>query len=328
MDAAPRDPLSDVLRSIRLAGATLFVVDGAATFAAEAPPARAIAERIMPGVEHVAAYHAVVRGACFCGVVGEAPVRVEAGDVVVFPHGDPHVFSSAPGMRDPVDPRSYVPPAGTPLPFHVRRGEGPPEVQLVCGFLGCDVRPFNPLLASLPRLLKASDRGDRPGGALRTFMEVALEEATGQRPGAESVLARLSELMFVEVLRRHLEALAPDRTGWLAGLRDEHVGRALALLHATPGRAWSLPSLSSAVGLSRSSLADRFTHLVGEPPMQYLARWRMQVAAGRLSSTSDGLAAIAGDVGYGSEAAFNRAFKKLVGVPPATWRRRARAAAP
>jgi transcriptional regulator GlxA family with amidase domain len=201
-------------------------------------------------------------------------------------------------------------------------------VQLVCGFLGCDVRPFNPLLANLPRLLRASDRGDGPGGTLRTFMEAALDEATRHRPGAESVLARLSELMFVEVVRRHLEALPRGGTGWLAGLRDEHVGRALALLHASPGRSWSLPALAREVGVSRSVLADRFAQLVGEPPMQYLARWRMQVASGRLTATTDGLAAIAGDVGYGSEAAFNRAFKKAVGVPPATWRRRARAAPP
>jgi AraC-like DNA-binding protein len=165
-------------------------------------------------------------------------------------------------------------------------------------------------------------RGCSPGGWLSSFMGVAEAEARSPRPGGEGVLARLSELMFVEIIRRHLETLPPERTGWLAGLRDPHVGKALAALHARPGHPWTLDALGHEAGLSRSALAERFAALVGEPPIQYLARWRMQVAAGLLASTHDGIAAIGARVGYASEAAFNRAFKKLVGVPPATWRRR------
>jgi AraC-like DNA-binding protein len=153
-------------------------------------------------------------------------------------------------------------------------------------------------------------------------MEVAEVEARSPRPGSEGVLGRLSELMFVEMIRRHLEALPPDRTGWLAGLRDPHVGKALAALHDRPGHPWTLDEVGHQAGLSRSALAERFADLVGEPPFQYLARWRMQVAAGLLATTHDGVAAIGARVGYASEAAFSRAFKKLVGVPPATWRRR------
>jgi AraC-like DNA-binding protein len=149
-------------------------------------------------------------------------------------------------------------------------------------------------------------------------------EARGARPGGEAIMARLSELMFVEILRRHLETLPHGRTGWLAGLRDPHVGRALAALHARPGHPWTLEAIGREAGLSRSSLAERFAALVGEPPIQYLARWRMQVAADLLATTQDGIAAIGARVGYASEAAFNRAFRKLVGVPPATWRRRRR----
>lgn len=316
------DPLTDVLTSVRLTGAVFFSVEGTAPWVAEGPPASAISGRVLPGVEHVLEFHAVTRGHCLGGILDQEPVRLEAGDVICFPHGDPHVLSSARGLRaPPADLSVYERRPGTPLPFPLKLGSGAPEVHLVCGFLGCDARPFNPLLASLPRVLRASDR-DAPGGWLSRFMEVAEAEARTPRPGAEAVLARLSELMFVEVIRRHVETLLPDRTGWLAGLRDPHVGRALAALHARPGLAWTIDALGHEAGLSRSALAERFTALVGEPPIQYLGRWRMQVAAGLLASTHDGIASIAARVGYASEAAFNRAFKKLVGVPPASWRRR------
>jgi AraC-like DNA-binding protein len=317
------DPLTDVLASVRLTGAVFFAVEGTAPWVAEAPPASAISGRVMPEVDHVLAFHAVTRGQCLGGILGEEPVRLEAGDLVCFPHGDPHVMASAPGLRAPPNDLSiYDRAAAARLPFSLKLGDGPAEVHLVCGFLGCDARPFNPLLASLPRVLRASDRDGSPGGWLSRFMEVAEAEARSPRPGGEGVLARLSELMFVEVIRRHLETLPPDRTGWLAGLRDPHVGKALAVLHAHPGHPWTLDALAREAGLSRSALAERFAALVGEPPMQYLARWRMQVAAGLLATTHDGVKAIGARVGYASEAAFNRAFKKGVGVPPATWRRR------
>ncbi len=233
------------------------------------------------------------------------------------------MLSSARGLRAPPDDLSlYERHPGARLPFPVKLGGGPAEVHLVCGFLGCDARPFNPLLAALPRVLRASDRDGGRGGWLSRFMEVAEAESRTPRPGAEAVLARLSELMFVEIVRRHLESLPPDRTGWLAGLRDPHVGKALAALHARPGHPWTIDALGREAGLSRSALAERFTALVGEPPIQYLGRWRMQVAAGLLAATHDGIAAIGGRVGYASEAAFSRAFKKAVGVPPASWRRR------
>jgi AraC-like DNA-binding protein len=310
-----------VLTSVRLQGAVFFSVESAAPWAAEGPPGSTVGGRVLPGADHVLEFHAITRGHCLAAILGEEPIRLEAGDVVCFPHGDPHVLSSAPGMRAPPDLSAYERHPGAPLPFPVKLGDGPADVHLVCGFLGFDARPFNPLLAALPRLLRASDR-DAPGGWLSRFMEVAEAETRTPRPGAEAVLARLSELMFVEVIRRYVETLLPDRTGWLAGLRDPHVGKALAALHARPEHAWTIDELGRHVGLSRSALAERFTALVGEPPIQYLGRWRMQVAAGLLASTHDGIASIAARVGYASEAAFNRAFKKTVGVPPASWRRR------
>jgi AraC-like DNA-binding protein len=323
------DPLSDVLASVRLTGAVWFSIECAGAWAAEAPPASAVAARIMPGVDHVLEFHAVTRGRCVAGLVGEPPDALEAGDFICFPHGDPHVLASAPGLRaGPADLSVFDRTAGAERPVRLRYGDGgEPEARIVCGFLGCDARPFNPLLATLPRVLRASDRG--PAGSwLSRFVEAAEAEARQPRPGGDGVLARLSEIMFVEVVRRHLEGLPADRAGWLAGLRHPQVGRALAALHARPGHDWTLEALGREAGLSRSALAERFAALVGEPPMQYLARWRMQVAAGLLASSHEGVAAIGARVGYRSEAAFNRAFHKLVGVPPATWRRGRRAPAP
>jgi AraC-like DNA-binding protein len=315
------DPLSDVLHSVRLSGAVFFHIDGSAPWVAEAPRASALAGIFMPGAQHVIEFHVVTRGACWGGVVGEPPLRLGAGEVIAFPQGDAHVLSSEPGMRAPPDLALYAqvvkaaPPVRVPL-----GGGGSDRAEILCGFLGCDARPFNPLLATLPRVLHA--RVDEAGeGPLRTFIDAAVREARARRPGSESVLARLSELMFVEVVRRHLEVLPAADTGWLAGLRDEFVGRALALIHARPSHPWTLDELARRSALSRSALAERFTHLVGQPPMQYLARWRMQIAAGFLARGPATVAQAAAEVGYESEAAFSRAFKKLVGVPPAAWRR-------
>jgi AraC-like DNA-binding protein len=198
-------------------------------------------------------------------------------------------------------------------------GGGAERTHLVCGFLGCDVRPFNPLISTLPRLLHVRDRDGAARGWLSHFVQVALAESRDKRAGGESVLARLSELMFVQAIRRHLEAMPNEQTGWLAGLRDPYVGRALAVLHERPTHDWSLDELARESALSRSALADRFGRLVGKPPMMYLAQWRMQIAAGLLARGGK-VSAVAIEVGYDSEAAFNRAFKRFVGVPPATWR--------
>jgi AraC-like DNA-binding protein len=316
------DPLADVLLSVRLSGSVFFRVECGAPWVAEAPPASAIAGRVMPGVDHVIEFHAVTRGTCVGGIVGGPPVRLEAGDVICFPQGDPHVLASAPGLRAPPDGAVLEGiERGAPRPFRLRYGDGPAEVELTCGFLGCDARPFNPLLAALPRVLRARDGEGPRRGWLSRFLEAAEAEARSPGPAGASVLSRLSELMFVELVRRHLEELPRDRSGWLAALADPHVGRALAALHEAPGAPWTLDRIARAAALARSSLAERFTALLGEPPMQYLTRWRMQVAAHLLATTHEGVAAVAARVGYASETAFNRAFKRSVGVPPATWRR-------
>jgi AraC-like DNA-binding protein len=318
------DTLSELLRAVRLTGAVFFDVRASSPWVEETQPGPNIASRVLPGVEHVISYHAVTHGTCFAGVVDAPPVRLETGDVIVFPHGDPHVLASAPGLRargpNPAD--HYARRAAEHLPRTVNTGGGGPDrTHLVCGFLGCDVRPFNPLIAALPRYIVARDRPGDEQAWLAPLVRLALSESTARRSGSEVVLARLSELLFVEVVRRYLDSLPEGQTGWLAGLRDPCVGRALSLLHGQPARAWSLAALAHGAGLSRSALAERFTDLVGVPPMQYLLRWRLQLAAGLLAEGGK-VSAVALEVGYDSEAAFSRAFKRIVGQPPASWRDR------
>jgi AraC-like DNA-binding protein len=276
----------------------------------------------MPGAQRVIEYHVVARGACWGHMVGAEPVRLREGDLIVFPQGDPHVLSSAPGMRAAPDLAMYARDS-TPLPLVYELGGGGERTRVVCGFLGCDDRPYNPLLASLPAVIHLPADGPDARGWLGSLMHIAVGESGRARAGGENVLARVSELMFVEVVRRHLESLPPAETGWLAGLRDAVVGQALAAMHGAPAEAWTVEGLARLVGLSRSVFAERFTEIVGQPPMQYLALWRMQIAS-RLLAEGGHVAEVAGKVGYDSEAAFSRAFKKLVGEAPATWRRAAR----
>jgi AraC-like DNA-binding protein len=320
------DALSEVLRAVRLRGAVFFDVQAKNPWVAEAPPAALVGPYIMPGVEHVIEYHVVTAGRCYGGMVGDQPLLLEAGDILVFPQGDAHVMSSAPGMRGlQQTAHETLGPGSLPISMSVGDG-GDISAQLICGFLGCDARPFNPLLEHLPRVLHVPARstGD---GVLTQFVQLALSEAGALTAGSQCMLARLSELMFIEAVRRYLADLPEQGTGWLAGLRDPCIGRVLGILHQAPTRAWTLEALAREVATSRSVLAERFAQLVGIPPMQYLAQWRIQLAATLLTSGSDSLAEIAEQVGYGSEAALSRAFKRQVGVAPALWRKGQRAPA-
>ena len=234
------DTLSDVLRAERLTGAVYFAVDAAAPWVAESPPGHEIGPHLMPGVEHVIEYHVLTAGSCWGGIVDDTPVRLETGDVIVFPQGDAHVMSSAPGMRGPAAHEAFARARVSRLPISVKIGEGSSErTEVICGFLGCDARPFNPLLATLPRVLHVPRRSAQDG-VLEQLVKLALSESLAQRAGGDVVLARLSELMFVEVVRRHIASLPPGNVGWLAGLRDENIGRVLGKLHGLdPFRALS-----------------------------------------------------------------------------------------
>ncbi|HET9950484.1 MAG TPA: AraC family transcriptional regulator [Candidatus Eisenbacteria bacterium] len=333
------DTLSDLLRAVRLRGAVFYYIEGAPPWVAEAPPACDIIPGIMPGVEHMIEFHGIVKGSCWAAMVGESPVRLEAGDVILFPQGDAHVMSSAPGMRAPsVDKDLFFSPRPPQLPYALSMSEttftttrldggGREEATVVCGFLGLDARPFNPLLAALPRVLRIPGSTLGEDSWVTTFMRAVVAESNARRPGGEAVLERMSEMLFVEVLRRYVDSLPEEQTGWLAGMRDPAVGRALSLIHEKPGEAWTLERLGEEAGLSRSSLHERFVHFIGQPPMQYLTQWRMQIASGLLRDTNATLVEVALDVGYESEAAFSRAFKRVAGVAPGAWRKGKRSGA-
>jgi AraC-like DNA-binding protein len=204
----------------------------------------------------------------------------------------------------------------------VQLGGDGARTRLVCGFLGCDGIEGNPVISNLPPVIHFNLHGAGAAEWIRSTFHYAANEVSAGRPGSETVLAKVSELLFVEAVRRYVDGLPSEQTGWLAGLRDPHVARALALFHGNIACAWTVDELGREVGLSRSALADRFARLVGQAPMQYLANWRMQVAAYDLRNTTLSLAGVADRIGYESEAAFSRAFKKAFGLAPATWRRR------
>ena len=318
--SATADVLSDVLRAVRLTGAVFFDFELSSPWVAEAPPSSDIAASVMPGAQRVIEYHLIARGGCWAQMTGGEPVFLREGDLILFPQGDPHVLSSAPGMRATPD-LSMFRRGTTPLPLvYEMGGGGEDRARVVCCFLGLDERPYNPLLTALPRVIHLSARG--PSGTvgwLGTLVNIAVTESGAGRPGGENVLARLSELMFVEMIRLHLEALPPAGKGWLAGLRDPVVGQALGAMHAQPAADWTVEGLARQTGVSRSVFAERFTEMLGQPPMQYLALWRSQLAS-RLLADGGQVAEVAAAVGYESEAAFSRAFKKLVGRAPAAWR--------
>jgi len=320
------DVLSEVLSAVRLTGSVFFDVTATAPWVAEAPPSAQIADAVMPGAQHAIEYHVLTRGSCWIALVDGAPfepIQLHEGDIAVIPHGEPHALSSAPRMRAPPDLGVHRRPKDEgSLPFKLRTGTGgTSDAHLICGFFACDVRPFNPLLDALPRFMRIG-RGTSSAadGLLDQFIRLASVEISDKRAGAQSVLNKLSELMFIEAIRAYMDRLGAETTGWLAGLRDPLVGRAIALLHAHPERSWTLDELAAGSGASRSGLASRFTQLMGYPPIQYLTRWRMQLAAKRLAERGAKVAAVAQEVGYDSEAAFSRAFKKFSGRSPSEWR--------
>lgn len=325
IEGARSDPLSEVLRTVKLTGALFFLVDATSPWGVEVPHADRFAPIILPGAQHVVSYHIVLNGTGYASIPGQPAVRFEDGDIIVFPHGDPYAMLSTPGQPPEMTPDAslafFRAMAAGHLPFVVEEGGGGPDsARFVCGFLGCDVRPFNPVLGVLPRLLHMT----RPAGVgndlLDRLVDLTLAEAQKSAPGSEVIRLGLSELIFIEVVRRYVATRGEAETGWLAGLRDPHVGRALALLHERPAIGWTLDALAVGAGVSRSVLAERFAHLVGCPPMQYLTRWRMQLAARQLVDGTAKIAAIGRNVGYESEASFSRMFKQVTGLSPAAWR--------
>jgi AraC-like DNA-binding protein len=332
------DVLSDVIRVVRLSGAVFFTANFSAPWALDSPNPDLLADIVLPDAECVVLFHILTEGGCIVECDGCPPTRMDTNDVIIFPHGERHTMRSderAQATRmDAVFPRG----SDDELPT-VTFGGGGRITQFICGYLNCDQR-FAPLLSALPTMLvvrnrdnqtaiEAIDRQVPRAGAfsvgptpwLSTTLNYTMHEARTARPGNAAMLGRLTELMFVEILREYMQQLPEDRGGWLAGLRDPHVGKALRLLHANPRRDWTVEDLARETASSRSALAQRFTDLVGEAPMRYLANWRMQLAKELLREGTHTIQEIAIRVGYESEPAFNRAFKRAAGVPPAAWRK-------
>jgi AraC-like DNA-binding protein len=316
------DALSDVLRVAQLTGGVFLHADFFAPWCLAARIPREHCGPTLGPASHLIIYHYVIEGELHIRIDGtdDESLVIRSGEIVILPRNDPHLMGSDLGLP-PVLGRDVVqPPSGDGL-YSIHHGGNGERTQMICGFLGCASIEGNPVISTLPPLLKLNVEQGAAAEWIRSTFQYAAEEVAAGRPGSETVLAKLSELLFVETVRRHAEGLPDGQTGWLAGLRDPHVARALALLHGDIARSWTVDELGREVGLSRSALAERFIRLIGSPPMHYLANWRMQVAAQKLRNTSASLAQVAETIGYDSEAAFSRAFKKAFGTAPATWRR-------
>ena len=314
------DALSDVLRVLRLNGAMFLDAEFTAPWCvvAEGDPTA------LPGYAgepNLVYFHVVMEGRCRARLAaGGSTVELCEGDIVMLPRDDRHLLGSDLQLA-PTSADILVRPVRHGDLLRIEHGGGGERTRFICGFLRCDERLCGPMLESLPAMLHVA-LGDGPATAwLASLLAAGTMETTAPRPGGETVLAKLAELLFVEAVRRYIETLPESHTGWLAGLRDRFVGRALSLLHERPAHPWTVDELSDRVGLSRSALSQRFTDIIGQPPIQYLTRWRLTVAAQRLRSERASLAQIAADSGYDSEAAFNRAFKRALGATPAAWRR-------
>ena len=316
------DALSDVLKSVRLDGAVYINAEFTAPWCVRAKYGLARAGKRLSGADHVVFFHFLTEGSCKVRLADSTEaIDVYTGDLVLFAHEDKHLMGSDLHLA-PMETDTLVGADAADIDLiQMRHGGGGAATRFVCGYLACNRSVCRPLLDALPRVLRIPI-GDGPAATLvRELLRVGVRESSASRPGADSMLAKLAEFMFVEAMRRYAESLPPDGKGWLAGVRDVQVGRALALLHGDPCREWTVDELGREVALSRSALAERFASLVGEPPMQYLMRWRLALAAQALRSGGDPIARVAERSGYESEAAFNRAFKREFGMPPAAWRR-------
>jgi AraC-like DNA-binding protein len=314
------DALSDALRVMGLTGGVFLDARFTAPWSIIGKIANEHCRPYMTVPGQLICFHFLAEGRCVAQVDGHPALELDAGDVVLIPRNDPHVIGSALGLKPILASELIVPPQGSELPKIVHGGGGA-HTRLVCGFLGGDVL-LHPLLAALPPILKIA-LSDIPGGdwIARSFTYAASDLASGA-PGAATVMSKMSELLFVETIRHFLTHEPPERTGWLASLRDPAIGRALSLLHSHPARNWTTEDLADQVHLSRSAFAERFTQLLGQPPMRYLTLWRMQLAAQKLKEARLSIARIAYDCGYESEATFTRAFKREFGAPPSAWRKK------
>src|SRR5436853_78439 len=319
------DVLSEVLKVVKLQGALFYNAEFSSPWSIRAASSQGLVRYFAPGTDNVIIYHLLTEGrACVRRNDGTC-VNLKAGDIVMLPHGDPHIMENGPPTPtvDESDQLGEVLAQGLKL---WRLGGGGEVTKFVCGYMACDPRLSQVFLSGLPPLFKVSIRNDASGRWLENSIRFSVDEAGHYLAGGEAVRAKLSEVLFVETLRAYISNLSAEQSGWLAGARDAEVGRALAMMHRNPAHPWTIAALAKEAGVSRSVLAERFRYFLNEPPMAYLTRWRLQLGAQMLSSTSHSVAQIAAEVGYESEAAFNRAFKREFETPPARFRTQSRSA--
>ncbi|MGA6825984.1 AraC family transcriptional regulator [Nitrospira sp. NS4] len=320
------DVLSEVLKAVTLDGAVFYNGEFSAPWCAREPDSRTMASCLSVDSKHVIIFHLITEGCGYARVEGiDRPVPLNAGDIVVFPRGDSHIM----GNGSPVTPMEGASELKRVLSEGLtvsRHGGGGALTRIICGYMTCDPHLSQVFLGGLPPILKVNIRNDESGQWLEQSIRHSVDRADACRPGAEAVRAKLSEVLFIETLRRYIGLLPPKHTGWLAGVRDPEVGQALALLHRKPADPWTIAAIANEVGISRSVLAERFRHYLSETPIAYLTRWRLHLGAQRLTTTNKSVAEIAADVGYESEPSFNRAFKREFGFPPARFRSQSKAA--
>jgi AraC-like DNA-binding protein len=317
------DVLSEVLKVVKLQGALFYNAEFSSPWSIRAASSQGLVRYFAPGTDNVIIYHLLTEGRACVRLNDGTCVNLKAGDIVMLPHGDPHIMENGPPTPtvDESDQLGEVLAQGLKL---WRLGGGGEVTKFVCGYMACDPRLSQVFLSGLPPLFKVSIRNDASGRWLENSIRFSVDEAGHYLAGGEAVRAKLSEVLFVETLRAYISNLSAEQSGWLAGARDAEVGRALAMMHRNPAHPWTIAALAKEAGVSRSVLAERFRYFLNEPPMAYLTRWRLQLGAQMLSSTSHSVAQIAAEVGYESEAAFNRAFKREFGAPPARFRNQSR----
>ncbi|MFN8638728.1 MAG: AraC family transcriptional regulator [Dehalococcoidia bacterium] len=318
------DVLSDVLGVIKLDTAIYLNAEFSEPWAFAHPDSTHLAPVLAPGSEQVMIYHLLVDGRAYVQLDGGQRVALSPGDIVTFPHGNPHVFGSGDSVA-PQDAAAALPGVLANGLQLIQGGGGGPSSRFICGYLACDTQISHAFLNGLPPVVKVNIR-DEEGQWLESSLRFSVQEASTGATGSRAMLTRLAEAVFAETLRRYIHSLPEGETGWLAGTRDPEVGRALGLLHQRPAEPWTIASLAHEVGLSRTVLVERFRYFLDESPMAYLTSWRLRLAARTLrANPSSSLTTTAAAVGYESDAAFSRAFKREFGVPPAQYRRDARA---
>jgi AraC-like DNA-binding protein len=316
---ADDDVLSDVLHTVRLSGSLQFCFMPTGAWQTDATPSLA---KLADSPSRTMPFHIMVEGTCWLKMDGREWV-LAAGDIVAFPFGTGHQLGAGSGGRLVTPVQDLPPKPWREIPV-LRYGDGPQRVRLLCGYLLCDAMSFRPLRNALPPLIHVRTASIGDAGWLRATIGQIVAEVDSPRTGGVSMLERLTEITFIELLRHEIIAARPGAVGWLAALADPALGRCLALIHDDPRRDWSILDLAAASGLSRSTLTERFETVLDTSPMRYVRDWRLYLASVALSTTGKGIAAVAHDAGYGTEAAFNRAFSRAYGVPPAAWRQTAR----